>query len=58
MKLSRPKNATWWAALIFGLAGILLHEGVVSIAIISGLSFWFVTIAFLLLSIATSVRGL
>jgi len=58
MKLSRPKKTTWWTALILGLVGILLHEGIVSIAVISGLSFWFIAVAFLLLILATAIKGL
>jgi hypothetical protein len=58
MKLSRPKKTTWWTALILGLVGILLHEGIISIAVISGLSFWFVAVAFLLLILATAIKGL
>jgi hypothetical protein len=58
MKLSQPKKTTWWTALILGLVGILLHEGIVSIAVISGLSFWFVAVAFILLALATTIKGL
>jgi len=58
MKLSKPKNATWWVAVILGAAGILLHEGVVSIPLLSGLAFWFVAVAFLLLALATFLKGL
>ena len=58
MKLSRPKKTTWWTAVIIGLAGILLQQGIVSIPVLSGLSFWLVTAGFLLLVLATLLKGL
>ncbi len=58
MKLSSPKKTTWWTALALGLAGILLHEGVLSLPVLSGLAFWFVAGAFLLLVLATMLKGL
>lgn len=58
MKLSRPKKTTWWTAVLLGLAGILLHEGIVAVPVLSGLSFWFVAGGFLLLVLATLLKGL
>ena len=57
MKLSAPKKTTWWIALVVGLLGILLKLGILAIADASAYSFWLVMIAYLLLLLATAVKG-
>ena len=56
MKLSAPKQITWWIALIVGVAGILAHLG--TIPVLSGFAFWLVAVAFVLLILATFLDGL
>jgi hypothetical protein len=60
MKLSAPKVITWWIALIVGVVGIVLH--LVSLPALAfvpfGLGFWLVLVAFVLLLLATYLKGL
>ncbi len=57
MKLSRPKNVTWWIALILGVLGIF-GQLAPSTPIIGQYSFWFVAAAFVLLILATLLKDL
>jgi hypothetical protein len=53
MKLSAPKNITWWIAVILGVVGFLgnfLGLGV--------LSFWLLFLGFAVLAVATFIEGL
>ena len=56
MKLSAPKVITWWIAVIIGVLGIL--GTLTNIPIASANSFWFVAVAFILLALATLLKGL
>jgi hypothetical protein len=56
MKLTAPKNITWWIAVILGALGLLGHFGV--IAVLSPYAFWLVTAGLILLVVATLVRNL
>ena len=57
MTLSSPKMITWVIALILGVLGILAN--LVALPIISAsLGFWLLVIAFLLLLVASVVKGL
>jgi len=59
MKLNAPKVSTWWIAVIIGVLGIVLRLGLVAVAGLSAsYSFWLVTIGFLLLVLATALKGL
>jgi hypothetical protein len=59
MKLSAPKMITWLVALVVGVIGILIHVGSLSIvAVPFGLGFWLVVVAFVLLLVATLLKGL
>ena len=59
MKLSAPKMVTWLVALVVGVIGILIHVGSLSIvAVPFGLGFWLVVVAFVLLLVATLMKGL
>jgi hypothetical protein len=59
MNLSAPKMITWVVALIVGVVGILIHVGGLSIvAVPFGLGFWLVVVAFVLLLVATIIKGL
>lgn len=56
MRLSRPKNATWIVAVVIGVVGIVAQF--IAIPFVSGNAFWFVTIGFVLLALATYLKGL
>jgi hypothetical protein len=56
MKLSAPKNVTWWVAVVVGVLGIL--GSFVAIPFVSANSFWLVGIGFVLLALATLLKGL
>lgn len=57
MKLSAPKTVVWVIALIVGGLGILAGLGV-AIPVVSAHAFWFVVVAFVLLLLATLLKGL
>jgi hypothetical protein len=57
MRLTPPSVASWLIALVVGGLGILIHMGAVHVRL--GVdSFWLVGAGFLLLLIASLVRGL
>ena len=56
MKLNAPKRITWWIGLVVGALGVL--SNFVSIPVISDFSFWLVVIAWILMQLATYVKGL
>ena len=55
MKLYKPKQVTWRIALVFGLVGIVAHF--VRIPVLSGLSFWLVSVGFVLLILSTVLKN-
>ena len=56
MKLSAPKTITWWIAVILGVLGIL--GTFLSLPLVSANAFWFVAVGFILLALATFLKGL
>jgi hypothetical protein len=56
MRLSAPKKVTWWIAVIVGVVGILAN--LITIPVLSGFAFWLVVIGFVLLALATYLKGL
>ena len=56
MKLNAPKTITWVIAFIFGVLGIL--GSLTPLPLVSDYSFLFVVIAFVLLALATLLKGL
>jgi hypothetical protein len=56
MKLSAPKNITWIIALVLGIIGLIGQ--LVTIPVISGLAFWIVLVALVLMLLATFFEGL
>jgi len=55
MRLNAPKKTTWWIALVVGAIGIVAH--LVTIPVLSGFAFWLVAVAFVLLILATYLKG-
>jgi hypothetical protein len=58
MKLSAPKTGTWWAALILGALGALVHYQVVRIAFLAPYAFLLVAAGLVLLLVASATKGL
>ena len=56
MKLNAPKNVTWWIAVVVGVLGVL--GSFVSLPLVSAYDFLFVVIGFVLLALATLLKGL
>jgi heme/copper-type cytochrome/quinol oxidase subunit 1 len=56
MKLSAPKQVTWWVAVVVGVVGILANF--VTIPFLSDYAFWLVVIGFVLLVLATFLKDL
>jgi membrane protein YdbS with pleckstrin-like domain len=56
MKLTPPKQITFWIAVVLGLLGLIATF--VSIPFVSGLAFWFVFVGFALLAVGLLVKGL
>ncbi|MBN1303875.1 MAG: hypothetical protein JXA13_05525 [Anaerolineales bacterium] len=56
MSFSAPTQVVWWIAVIVGVLGIL--GTLVSIPVVSVYAFWLVAIGFILLAVATIVKGL
>ncbi len=56
MKLSPPKQITWFIALALAVLALLGHTG--TIAALAPFSFWLALIAAALLLLATIVKGL
>jgi len=56
MKLSAPKQLTWLISLVLGIIGLIAQ--LVTIPVLSGLAFWIVLVALVLLLVATFIPGL
>jgi hypothetical protein len=53
MRLSAPKNITWWIAIALGVVGFLG-----TFMALGSISFWLLFLGFALLAVATMVEGL
>ena len=56
IKLTPPKEITFWIAVVLGFLGLLAQTGVLTILPIS--AFWLVFIALVLLVLGLLVKGL
>jgi len=56
MKLSAPKNVTWWISLILAVLAVLGKFVVIPFCTANG--FWLLAVAFLLLWLGTLLKGL
>ena len=56
MKLSAPKQMTFWVAVIIGLVGLV--ASFVPIPVISPFAFWVVVVGFVILALANLLEGL
>ncbi len=57
MRLSAPKKVTWWIAVLVGAVGTLGLLGV-KLLVVGGYSSIFTIFGFVLLAVATAVKGL
>jgi len=55
MKLNAPKKTTWWVAIVLGAVGIIAKFGFISF--LTGFAFWLVVAAFVILALATYLKG-
>jgi hypothetical protein len=55
VKLTRPKNITWWIAVILGILALL---GALAVSSLAPFAIWFALIGLALLAIACLVKGL
>ena len=56
MNLNAPKQNIWLVAVIVGIIGVI--STFVAIPFVSGYAFWFVTVGFAVLALATVVKGM
>jgi hypothetical protein len=56
MKLTPPKNITFWVAIVLGLLGFI--GNFTAIRFVSGYAFWFVFVGFALLALGNLLKGL
>ncbi len=56
MKLSAPKNITWWIGLVLGVLGLIGFFGIV--AFMESLAFWFALAGLALMLLATAIKKL
>jgi hypothetical protein len=56
MKLSAPKQVTWIVALVLAVVGVI--ASLVTIPVLTGLAFWIVVVAAVILLVATFIPGL
>lgn len=56
MKLSPPKQVTFWISVILGVLGIV--ASIVTIPVLSGFALWLIVIGFVLLAAGNMVDGL
>ncbi len=56
MKLSAPKQITFWIAVVVAVVGVI--ASFVTIPVLSGFAFWLVVIAFIILAAGNLVDGL
>lgn len=57
MKLSPPRNITWFVATFLGFLGIVAYA-IVDLPLISPYAFWLVALAFILLFLGTLLPGI
>ena len=57
MKLSAPKQTTFWVCVIVGLLGVV-GKLVPSLPLLGPFAFWLVVIAFVLLVLSVTTTGL
>ena len=55
MKLSAPKQITFWIAVVVAVVGVI--ASLVTLPVLSGFAFWLVVIGFVILVVGNLVEG-
>jgi threonine/homoserine/homoserine lactone efflux protein len=55
MKLSAPKQVTFWIAVVLAVLGVLAT--LVTIPVLTGMAFWLVVIGFVVLALGNLLEG-
>lgn len=58
MRLTPPKQVTWWVTVILAVVALLIQLGSFSIPGLTIAPFWLMALAFAILAVATIVAGL
>ncbi len=56
MKLSAPKQVTFWVAVVVALIGLI--SALVTIPVLSGFALWILVLGFVILAAANLLEGL
>jgi len=56
MKLSAPRHITFWIAVVVAILGLIAN--LITIPVLSGLSFWLVVLAFVILAAGNLFEGI
>ncbi len=56
MRLNAPKKNVWWIALLLTILGIIGH--LVTLPVLTMLSFWLLLAGYVLLCLGTIIKGL
>jgi hypothetical protein len=56
MKLSAPKQITWWISVVLVVLGVIAEF--VDLSVVTEYNFWIVTVGAVLLALATYLEGL
>jgi membrane-bound ClpP family serine protease len=57
MKLSAPKQVTFWVAVVVAVLGLIVHL-MPTLPVIGGSGFWLLLLGFVILAIANLLEGL
>ena len=55
MKLSPPKQTTFWIAVVLAVLGVI--ASLITIPVLSGFAFWLVVIGFVVLAVGNMIDG-
>lgn len=55
MRLSAPRQITFWIAVIIAILGVL--ASLVEIPVLSGIALWLVVVGFIVLAVGTVLEG-
>jgi hypothetical protein len=55
MRLTPPKKIVFWISLILAVVGLIAYF--VTIPFLSGITFWLVLVAYVLLALGNAVKG-
>lgn len=57
-KMNAPNQTLWLIAVILGVVGILGKFSIISAAAVVGNAFWLVGAGFVILAVATAIKGI